>query len=512
MIKVLIVEDKPPILWSIKQKVQNFSSDILITGEAFNGIEALESIKENQPDIIITDIRMPIMDGLEMITEVLKMDINVKFIIISGHDEFEYARQAMKLGVNEYLLKPVDQNELDKILHKLTSDIYRQKNTNRQKLIYDMLNKDIPSKIFSYYFNVYNRYYLVLFCGGSYSHYPLNYSHPHNFFVSEEELQHLTKGILHPSIFFWPIATSKLNEMIGIFCVPENISFDPQKTVQLLFNELDKQDFPITVLLSKTITKLEDISKTASSLSKSLRKNTLFGYSSIILEEQAPTSFCTDKVTDIEHNLILSYKKKDRTTFIDELSKFIDSSSNLHYTQTRLESRLKKILGIMVDSSKDLHMDNYQLDIEEIVMFNDNYCKLHTNLDNYFNSFFENQMKQSTNKAIHEIVEQIETYIKKHYSEQITINDISTMFSVDPCYLSKSFKQYKKISPMNYLTQTRIDVAKDLMKKDPSMKLKEIAEIVGYSNQYYFSRIFKSVTNLSPSAFKDNLIKEQSVN
>ncbi len=150
-------------------------------------------------------------------------------------------------------------------------------------------------------------------------------------------------------------------------------------------------------------------------------------------------------------------------------------------------------------------MENYQLDVEEIVMFNDNYSNFHKNITAYFDLFFESQLKQKTNKPILEIVEQIEVYIKKHYSEQITINDISAIFSVDPCYLSKSFKQYKKLSPMNYLTQTRIDVAKELMKKDTSMKLKEIAEIVGYSNQYYFSRIFKSVTKQSPSTFKDSL-------
>ncbi len=324
------------------KKIENYSTDIVITGEAFNGVEALESIKENQPDIIITDIRMPVMDGLKMITEVQKMSINVKFIIISGHDEFEYARQAMKLGVDEYLLKPIDQNELDEILHKVTSDIYRQRNTNRQKLIYDMLNKDMNSDIIGDYFNAYDHYYLALFCGGSYSHYSLNYSHPHNFFVSEEELQHLTKGILHPNILFWPISTSKLNEMIGIFCVPKNLSFQPDKTIHLLFNELDKQDFPITILLSDTITNLEDISKTVSLLSKSLRKKTLFGYSSLLLKDQIPPSLYANDHTDIEHNLIHSFKTKDRTSFMNELSKFIDSSCNLRYTQTRLESQLKK--------------------------------------------------------------------------------------------------------------------------------------------------------------------------
>ncbi|PKM51697.1 MAG: hypothetical protein CVV02_05365 [Firmicutes bacterium HGW-Firmicutes-7] len=505
MIKVLIVEDKAPILWSIKKKVQNFSPDFIITGEAFNGIEALESIKKNQPDIIITDILMPVMDGLKLIAEINNMNIQVKFIIISGHDEFEFARQAMKLGVDEYLLKPITQEALNKILDKLSIDIARQKSNTKQKLISEFLSKEVNLKEFEHNFDDYESYYVVLICSGSYSHYSLNYSHPHNFSISEEELQFLVSELIPHNVFFWPISTSKLNEMLGIFCVPKNTEFPQKEVAVLLFNELEKQAFPITIILSESIRKLEDLSKSIWSLSDSLRKKIVFGHSSIIMDDQMPSTLYKKDAVDIERNLILAFKAKDRQAFMNELSLFINTSCNLRYTQLKLERQLKKYLSLLIDLSMDLQTDDYQYDIVEIVMFNNNYPTLHENLTTYFGLFFQQQIQQYSVKPIHEVIELAATYIEEHFSEQITIIDIAEMFNLEPCYLSKSFKQLKQISPMNYLTQKRINVAKEYMAKHPSMKLKEIAEIVGYSNQYYFSRIFKSVTDQSPSVFKDNL-------
>lgn len=508
MIKVLIVEDKAPILWSIKKKVQNFSPDIIITGEAFNGIEALESIKNNQPDIIITDILMPVMDGLKLIEEVINMNIPVKFIIISGHNEFEFARQAMKLGVDEYLLKPITQEALNKILNKLSIDIARQKSNTTQKLITELLRKEVNLEDYKQNFAEYERYYIVLICCGSYSHYSLNYSHPHNFAISEEELQSLVSDLIPNDIFFWSISTSKLNEIIGVFGVPKNTEFSRKNIADALFNELNKHTFPITIILSESISKLEGLSKSIWSLSDSLRKKIVFGHSSIIMDEHIPSTLYKKDSMDTERNLILAFKAKDRQLFMDQLSLFINNSCKLRYTQLKLERQLKKYLGLLIDLSMDLQTDDFQYDIVEIVMFNNNYSDLHENLTTYFGLFFEQQIQQYNLKPIHEVIEQVATYIEQHFSDQITIIDIAKMFNLEPCYLSKSFKQFKQISPMNYLTQKRIDVAKEYMTKHPSMKLKEIAEIVGYSNQYYFSRIFKSVTGQSPTVFKDYLTPE----
>lgn len=505
MIKVLIVEDKAPILWSIKKKVQNFSQDIIITGEAFNGVEALESIKKNQPDIIITDILMPVMDGLKLIEEVLQMNIPVKFIIISGYNEFEFARQAMKLGVDEYLLKPISQEALNKILSKLSIDVARQKSSTKQKLISELLKKEIHPEELKHNFEEYDQYFIVLICCGSYSHYSLNYSHPYNFSISEKDLQIMMNTLIPPDVFFWPISTSKLNEIIGIFGVPKATEFSLKSIVTELFNELNKQPFPITIVLSDSINKLEEISKSVSSLSDSLRKKIVFGQSSIIMDNHVPSTLYKKDSIDIERNLILAFKTRNQSLFMNELSHFLDNSCKLKYTQLKLERQLKKYLGLLIDLSMDLQTDDYQYDIVELVMFNTNYQTLHENLTAYFSLFFEQQMQQYNLKPIHEIIEQVATYIEQHFSEEITIIDIAKMFSLEPCYLSKSFKQIKQISPMNYLTQKRIEIAKEYMTKHPSMKLKEIAEIVGYSNQYYFSRIFKSVTGQSPSVFKNNL-------
>ena len=89
MIKVIIVEDKPPILWSIRQKIEAYSSEIQVVGEAFNGQEALALITELKPDIVFTDIKMPVMDGLQLISEVKKTRNDTAFVVVSGYDDFQ---------------------------------------------------------------------------------------------------------------------------------------------------------------------------------------------------------------------------------------------------------------------------------------------------------------------------------------------------------------------------------------------------------------------------------------
>lgn len=114
---MLIVEDEEMIRKGLRYTFDWFQLDCLVVGEAANGVEGLEKIKELDPDIIITDITMPVMDGITMLEKIHK-DMVHSFIIISGYDEFEYAKKAIKLGVSEYLLKPVEQVHLSEALER----------------------------------------------------------------------------------------------------------------------------------------------------------------------------------------------------------------------------------------------------------------------------------------------------------------------------------------------------------------------------------------------------------
>ena len=120
MYKVLIVDDERIIREGIASSIDWGQYGFSLCGVAENGIDAYNRIKQDAPDVVITDIKMPGMDGLELISKVHEEFPQIIFIILSGYGEFEFANKAMKYGVKYYLLKPCDENEIINILEKIT--------------------------------------------------------------------------------------------------------------------------------------------------------------------------------------------------------------------------------------------------------------------------------------------------------------------------------------------------------------------------------------------------------
>ena len=131
MLKLLLADDEELSVRMLKNLINWQSYGIQIVGSANNGIEAWELYLRERPDIILTDIRMPGMDGLELTRKIKEVDSSAEIILISAYADFEYARRAIALGGANYLLKPVDELELEKALRKITEKIDSQKATRR---------------------------------------------------------------------------------------------------------------------------------------------------------------------------------------------------------------------------------------------------------------------------------------------------------------------------------------------------------------------------------------------
>jgi two-component system response regulator YesN len=143
MFKIVVVEDESLVRKGLVMTTPWETLDCQVVGEAVNGDEGLRLIKKIKPDLVITDIRMPVMDGIEMI-RTLKEEADCEFLVISGYSEFEYAKQAVKLGVKDYLLKPIDDEELQEAIFRITAHIKEKKRI--QKINQNFTESD-PSKI-----------------------------------------------------------------------------------------------------------------------------------------------------------------------------------------------------------------------------------------------------------------------------------------------------------------------------------------------------------------------------
>ena len=134
-ITVIIAEDEPVILHNIAKKVENTDGGFRVIRKAANGLEVLALLERQIPDILITDIEMPGMNGLQLIGEVTARYPSVRIVILSGYHNFEYARTAMRYGVKEYLLKPVVQSDLSTVLLKLAAQILQDKKNQERNIL-----------------------------------------------------------------------------------------------------------------------------------------------------------------------------------------------------------------------------------------------------------------------------------------------------------------------------------------------------------------------------------------
>lgn len=509
MIKILIVEDKPPILWSIKQKIENYSTEIEVVGEAHNGMEALSLIEQLKPDIVFTDIRMPVMDGLKLIAEVKKTHMDIHFVIISGYDEFEYARQAIKLGVSDYILKPVTQETINEILDKITVYIKARASQHKKKILQEILNlgssKVMSNKDFSCQY-----FFTVLFCAGSFSNHVIDYTNPNNFLWSKINCSELVSGHLPRNVFSWCFDGKSLNEMILLLGITQEFKFDVSNVIEPVNSKLLSSNIPVTIAVSKRIGSINDIGIETQNTRMFLRKNLILGKPGIIFTDTS-NSGTNEKNTildaALEKKLTTFIQSNQKTLFLNEIRKIADYWERNNYKQYNIENSLKYIAYLcnkIALEEPDFSSD-FKLEIEEILCIAKDYPALLQGMNSFFSQFFpESADSRQKREPMKEIVEKVKNYIKSNYAKQITINDIADMVNVDPCYLSKTFKNLKGISPMEYLTNLRIEKSKDLIMNDSGLMLKDIADIVGYANQYYFSRIFKIVTGLSPSEFKNS--------
>ena len=151
MLKLIIADDERVIRETISNLIDWKSLDAELIGLCSNGLEAYDMIIDESPDIVLTDIKMPGMSGLELIRKISETDLDTQFVILSGYGEFEYAKEAMKYGVKQYVLKPCSQSKIEEAIREVSKDCYARKQArnleNSQYLLTNNMQHNIMSSI-----------------------------------------------------------------------------------------------------------------------------------------------------------------------------------------------------------------------------------------------------------------------------------------------------------------------------------------------------------------------------
>lgn len=503
MYRILVVDDEYVERNGIKFLIEkyNINLDVVLMD---NGKKALDFITHNMVDILLTDIKMPFMDGLELTKRALKINPLLKVIIFSAYGDFNYAKSAISLGVSDYLLKPINICEFKKVIHKVINDIdsrskkeeeiinkYEDNSGYRKKhIVFSVLNmipyEHYPKKDINF-LNEYKRMVLIesndfFENNGCQFEYELKrtISCDFDYFNINECQSVLFLKNCHQS-------DDEVYKLLKYFCV----------SVQNKFNK------KIYMLISCKINDPKEITEKFSSFEQFLElqcfnKDTCVfcEWKNILDEYSGPCP-----VTDILNNIKYYIKMKD--TF--SLNKYIE----LLFRRSKCQGNISHlyIKYILSDTLKNIYES---LSVFNSELFNNEIEKIYTcnNPEKILQIMKKNiSMLDQNEIGRHDCSKEIETvkqYIYSNYNKCLSLNQLAQLVYLTPSYLSYSFKKKTGYNIKQFIKMYRMEVAKKLL-QTTNLKISIISYKVGYTNESYFCQSFKEYWGESPEKFRQNL-------
>ena len=527
MFKLFIVDDEIDLIEGIKTLIPWRNYDIEICGEANNGLAAFELIKDLKPDILIADIRMPKMNGLELLRNLKTENINIKSIILSGYSDFDYAKQAINLNIIEYLLKPCKPEEIIKVVlkaKKLLED--EHKNTSILKDYEISYNESISQK---------RKEFLKELCIGK----NVNFIGVDLKAYSYDIETPIGKSFL--AITFSIDNKNKILEYNNIVAINCNIV---SCTSTLLTKEVvgyfqNNNDTTFILRIDKAYYNskhfLENIIKIKDKI-KTLFETTLtVGVGSIVTDIKAISESYKDSSAALEAKFFLGNDRVINLSNIhayEEMTGFypineeidvlncLDTGNKILMHQ-KLENFYKKLCdgklpskGFLQKISISFCSRLYKFCIDKNInvsqIFDSNLttfdkieeCETMIELKEYVNSILNNILKKMSEVDKKSTFTKMAVqYIMKNYYKDISLEIVSKELYITPGYLSLLFKQEMGINFIDFIAGYRIEKAKELL-KNSILKNYQVSNMTGFKDEKYFSQIFKRYVGLTPSQYR----------
>lgn len=535
-IKVFLVEDEMVIRRGIKNSIDWEKEGYIFCGEASDGELAYPMIIKEKPDILITDIRMPFMDGLELCKLVKKELPNIKILILSGYDEFDYAKEAIRLGVTEYLLKPLSSGKLLEALNGVSESIRREKEDKDlvRKYMEEMRENTEHEK---------QKFFEQMIAG--------NLSMADALETGEKYKMNLSARMYNLLLFRFTLGEEnrKSGELLGeaeyaIEKLTERLEyvFEFQRGVEgwafLLMADNEEQMSERVKELSKDleeimknystiayfggigqpVARLRELEESFREAERALAARFTMELNQIISVEDIRMAQNVDTLDDIE---ITSFGEIEKTRTMlekflnngaeDEIDEFVDV-----YINELSEENLKSVL-----MRQYIIMDAYIVMMSFCEKFEGIEGEMQAQSEELKNSMktiqtleeIKNYIRMLLKKIIgvrdtisgrrySDIIEIAKDQIRKTYmSDEISLNTIAAEVGMSPSYFSSIFSKEMGKTFVEYLTEIRMDRAKELLMCS-SMKTSEIGYEVGYKDPHYFSYIFKKTQNCTPKEFR----------
>ncbi|WP_026485765.1 response regulator transcription factor [Caldanaerobius polysaccharolyticus] len=502
MVKVVIVEDEPSAMRYLKAIIELRCNGFEIIGTAENGIDGLEKIRSLKPDVVITDIKMAGMDGIELVARVREEFPFIYSVIVSGYQDFEYAKGAIKSGVVDYLLKPVNPKQLKSLLDTIKERIEKERYERCVLLLKQILNgKAVESWQAERYLPY--KYYsaAILRQNGLPSRFASKHAAGYNIDDGIGILSNVTRFKNT-----WILPGRDERELI-FFHAPE--SHAQQNRFKEMVGQIGPKlsDGYYTIAFTSKLFELSDCKKTIANLYRTLDNNIVIGLSQVIFD--SPQTRCNLEIHPVLDGVLVNkigflVTNRMYDELKQEFIKLFNTWEREKRTQLWVESNLRQILYHIKKYSTTFSEDqncDIEFMLDEALYYSTTFGELMANIWEIVKKIVQHDEKRHYKVDTLAFFRSIEEYLEQNISEQLSLQSVCSVFGISQTYLSRLFRKYENMSFNEYLTMRRIDKAKRLIEENPNMPLKDVASIVGYSDQFYFSRVFRSITGMPPSEY-----------
>jgi len=528
--KVMIVDDEFRIGQLIRKLIRWEALFLECVDVLDNGETAYEMILEKRPDIVITDIRMPKINGLELVRMTKEVREDIKFVIISGYKEFEYAHKALQYGVNDYLLKPINEEELNEVMDKITAELAENNaavwqqaemkktvNVSKQIIRRDLLNhiidKGQPESLaeMEQEYNV--KLNAPLYRGIDIK---LDYSNLEKTDKKQDRItidkvlsiveQHLQACVREELICEKP--------GLHIYCL-FNYEADKVKDIKQHINDilseiqeylLGFEQYVVTIGVGTEKSEFASIGASMNEARKAVENRIKLGVGRLIYAEGLDDM----EVIDAE-----AYLKPHRDGFLAAMEVYsqesLDHIINKIFSPLQLREDIDfSVYYTITGKLIALFFDNVEMqdksgdDVKEFLLASINQCYTIVNLKNLLKQNLGEYLETSLKLRETELarpIRQAKKYIKQHYAEKITLEDLAALVDLNPVYFSVLFKKETEMNFSAYLVHVRMEYAKEMLRKG-NETIAAVAERVGYKDARYFSQIFARTVGVKPALYR----------
>ena len=531
MRKVLIADDEVKVGQLVKRLIQWDRLGLTCIGlvtdgqTAYekNGIEALEKIKEFHPDIVITDIRMPVLTGLEMIQKASEQGVKCHFIVVSGYKYFDYAQKALKYGVEDYLLKPIDEDELNRQLQKIVAEEEQREDKQQQvdqieKKLEDskyLRHKEFLRQILSQKqenIDAANTEFGLQLENKCFRGLTFKLDRDIDVAENTQQMQFVLRKIMQKAEDAFSACTIDLiaavqsNHSVQVllnYFQTEQENIDNRITD--FFNELSDylenfQHYRITVGVSSEVESFEQIS-TAIEMSKEAAASRLFKGNGRRIEYcQEPHTLFSPKDFQNEYE---EFAKAVETMQPDACQYQIHKCFRLASDKALFASEFYAMGLWLLRSTYDILeiADTFDVDVQQEVLENlSTVADLRDYVIRQVQQLIKESRSERENRERKPVLEAI-AYMKEHFTEKITLEDVAATIGFNTNYFSELFKKETGENFSNYLLGIRMEKAKQML-RDTKIPVYEIGESVGYKDAKYFSQQFMKVVGVKPAEYR----------